>query len=129
MPSDGRVRFGKIGEDLACDELRRRGYAVLERRYRTRAGEIDIVGRDGATIVFVEVKARATGDYGSGAEAITPAKQRRLSMMAAEYLHQRGSAGAPCRFDVAVVSLDASGRASVELIRSAFDFQHSRFSV
>ena len=53
-----RVARGKIGEDLACRELERRGYAILARRYRSRVGEIDIVASDGPTLVFVEVKTR-----------------------------------------------------------------------
>jgi len=53
-----RIAFGKTGEDLACRELERRGYEILDRRYRRRGGELDIVARDGPTIVFVEVKAR-----------------------------------------------------------------------
>src|SRR5918998_1739405 len=81
MPTDPRHDFGKMGEDLACAELTRRGYAILARRYRTRFGEIDIVARDGATTVFVEVKARAGDQFGGAAEAVTPWKQRRLTYM------------------------------------------------
>ena len=69
-----RQALGKTGEDLAVDELERRGYAILARRYRTRHGEIDIVARDGETTVFVEVKARATGEFGTAAEAVTPSE-------------------------------------------------------
>ena len=57
--SRARQTLGKIGEDLACRELERRGYAIIARRYRLRGGELDIIARDGPTIVFVEVKARA----------------------------------------------------------------------
>ena len=67
-----RQALGKYGEDLAVEELERRGYAILARRYRTRHGEIDIVARDGETMVFVEVKARADGgvrDGGRGRDA------------------------------------------------------------
>jgi hypothetical protein len=56
---DARQSLGHAGEDAACAELRRRGYTIVARRYRTRAGEIDIVARDGRTLVFVEVKARS----------------------------------------------------------------------
>ena len=67
-----RQALGKTGEDLAVEELERRGYAILARRYRTRHGEIDIVARDGETTVFVEVKARADAECGTAAEAVTP---------------------------------------------------------
>ena len=64
--SRSRQTLGKIGEDLACHELERRGYAILARRYRRRGGELDIVARDGETIVFVEVKAREGREFGDG---------------------------------------------------------------
>ena len=62
--SDARQILGKYGEDLACRELEQRGYVIIERRYRRRGGELDIVARDGDTTVFVEVKARDSHDFG-----------------------------------------------------------------
>lgn len=100
-----RQILGKSGEQAAVDELQRRGYAILDRRYRTARGEIDIVARDGDTIVFVEVKVRETGECGTAAEAVTPQKQRRLAYMAADYLARHGLMDQPCRFDV--VAIDA----------------------
>ena len=102
-----RQAFGKSGEDLAVEDLERRGYAIVDRRYRTRQGEIDIVARDGETIVFVEVKARTTDERGTAAEAVTPAKQRRLVAMAVDYLARHGLSNRPCRFDV--VAIDGAG--------------------
>ena len=66
-----RIAFGKTGEDLACRELERRGYEILDRRYRRRGGELDIVARDGPTLVFAEVKMRESRDFGEAAEAVT----------------------------------------------------------
>jgi putative endonuclease len=100
-----RQRLGKSGEDLAVEELTRRGYAVLARRYRTRHGEIDIVASDAGTIVFVEVKARDGGECGSAAEAVTARKQQRLVSMAVDYLARNRLTTSPCRFDV--VAIDA----------------------
>src|SRR5438132_13517545 len=80
-----RVKFGKSGEDLACRELERRGYAVIARRYRRRGGEIDIIARDGPTLVFVEVKARETHAFGEAAEAVTIIKRRRMVHLAMDY--------------------------------------------
>jgi putative endonuclease len=98
-----RQAFGKTGEDLAAAALERLGYAILERRYRTRYGEIDIVARDGDTLVFVEVKARASAEFGNAAEAVTPQKQRKLALMAADYLARHSLDNVACRFDVVAI--------------------------
>jgi putative endonuclease len=66
LPSDGRQTLGKAGENLACEELVRRGYAILERQYCTRYGEIDIIARVKDPVIFVEVKTRAGDHYGGG---------------------------------------------------------------
>ena len=120
MTQDPRHRLGESGEDLACRELRARGYAILERRYRTRMGEIDIVARDGTTTVFVEVKTRAGDAFGGGAAAVTAWKQQRIALMAAHYLARRRWHDRPCRFDVVIVDC-SSGLPVIELIKGAFD--------
>ena len=120
MSSDPRHHLGKLGEDLACAELARRGYAVLARRYRTRFGEIDIIARDRDVTVFVEVKTRAGDDYGDGAEAVTAWKQRRITQMAIDYLSRNHLHDRPCRFDVVVVDL-AGESTSIEVYAHAFD--------
>jgi putative endonuclease len=109
-----------MGEDLACRELERRGYAVLARRYRRRRGELDIIAREGSTIVFVEVKARGGRRFGEAVEAITARKRRRIVALAAEYLARYGLTGRPCRFDVVSVHVEDSGPV-VDVIRNAFD--------
>jgi putative endonuclease len=108
MPQDPRQALGISGEDLACAELQRRGYAIVERRYRTRLGEIDIIAKDGLTIVFVEVKARMTQEFGGAAAAMTGWKQRRIARMAADYLARRKLHDCPCRFDVVAIDFDES---------------------
>ena len=115
-----RVRFSEIGEDLAVRELERRGYAILARRYRRRGGEIDIIAADGPTVVFIEVKARDGLDYGSGGEAVTALKQRRLIATARDYLTRQRLHDVPCRFDVVAVRLTDAGL-EVELFQNAFD--------
>jgi putative endonuclease len=97
MSHDARQSLGKLGEDLACAELARRGYAILARRYRTRFGEIDIVARDGEVTVFVEVKARTGGEFGGGAAAVTGLKQHRITQMAVDYLARHRLHNRPCR--------------------------------
>ena len=119
MSSDRRQTLGELGETLACDELRRRGYAILERRYRTRYGEIDIVARDGDVLVFVEVKARVGSAFGTGAEAVTRFKQRRVARMAADFLVRRRLSDRPCRFDVVSVAV-GDGVPRIEVIAGAF---------
>ena len=115
-----RQQLGKSGEDRAVAELERLGYAILERRYRTKHGEIDIVARDGETMVFVEVKARATAEFGTAAEAVTRQKQRRLISMAVEYLSLTRQPEMPCRFDV--VAIDGIDDAAVLTVyRGAFE--------
>jgi putative endonuclease len=114
-----RQALGRLGEDLAVAELERRGYAILTRRYRTRHGEIDIVARDGETIVFVEVKVKETAEFGTAAEAVTVRKQRRIVSMAVDYLARNRLAGRPCRFDV--VAIDGVGEgAQLTVYKGAF---------
>jgi putative endonuclease len=102
-----RQNLGKTGEERAVAELARRGYAILACRYRTRHGEIDIIAQDGDTTVFIEVKARVTDEFGTAAEAVGRAKQRRLAYMASDYVARNNLVDRPCRFDV--VAIDRAG--------------------
>jgi len=120
MSEDARHTLGKLGEDLACAELIRRGYSILARRYRTRFGEIDIIARDKDVTVFVEVKTRKSDDFGGGAEAVTVWKQRRLTQMAVDFLARYQLHDRPCRFDVVVVDM-ADRLARIEVYAHAFD--------
>ena len=115
-----RQQLGKAGENLAVDELVARGYAVLARRYRTRGGEIDIVAEDGRTVVFVEVKTRASTDFGSAVEAVTLRKQRQLVLMARDYLARARLGDRPCRFDVVAID-DVDSVPRITVYRNAFD--------
>ena len=116
-----RSEFGKFGEDLACAELQRLGYVILDRRFRTRLGEIDIVAKDGAVVVFVEVKARLDGSFGDPLEAVTWQKRHRLGRMAQAYLYQKHLGDAPCRFDVVAIVEHPDSARAIELVRGAFD--------
>jgi putative endonuclease len=115
-----RQTLGKLGENLAAEELQRRGYAILARRYRTRFGEIDIVAQDGETIVFVEVKARRTARFGSAAESVPFWKQRRIAAMALDYLAWCGRLNNRCRFDVIAIDGLGATRTDIRLIQNAF---------
>lgn len=109
---------GKLGEDEAAAWLAGRGYRILGRNVRNKAGEIDLVADDGGTLCFVEIKARASRVYGLAVEAVSPAKQRRLYRAASLHLAFHPWAG-PCRFDVLGMDLEA-GRWTYTLVRDAF---------
>jgi putative endonuclease len=117
--SQDRIALGKSGEDLACRELQRLGYAIVERRVRSHGGEIDIVARDGETLVFVEVKARETAGFGSPAEAVTPWKQRRIARLAQDYVTRHEVRNRPLRFDVVAIQFDAGP--IIEVFQNAFE--------
>jgi putative endonuclease len=106
---------GAAAESLAARFLADQGLAIVRRNYRCRAGEIDIVARDGRTLVFVEVRLRRSGAFGGAAESITAAKRRRLRLAAEHYL-ARLAAEPPCRFDA--ILLDGLAAERIEWLRS-----------
>ena len=106
---------GSDGEDRAERLLGGNGLAIVERNYRTRLGEVDVIARDGETLVFVEVRLRAGGRFGGALASITERKRRRIVAAARQYL-MRYAKAPPCRFDV--VALDAG---EMRWIRGAFD--------
>jgi len=119
-----RQQLGHSGEDLAARHLQQSGYDILNRNYRTRLGEVDIIARDGDTLVFVEVKVRRNSNFGSAKAAVTAAKQRRLSMVALQYLKSpAGRRFTGARFDVVAVDLQGD-ETRIELVRSAFQLAY-----
>jgi putative endonuclease len=118
--SHRRIALGKTGEDLACRELERRGYAIVARRYRRRGGELDIIARDGTTVVFVEVKARQDRAFGRAAEAVGFFKRRRMARLAMDYIVRHHLTNCPCRFDVVSIHFEQE-RPVIEVFKSAFD--------
>lgn len=120
--TDARQNLGKSGENLAALELESRGYAIIERRYRTAHGEIDIIARDGETMVFVEVRRKSSEEFGTAAESVTPAKQRRVIRMALIYLTLHGLYDrCPVRFDVVGIDDLPDGTTRVTHYAAAFD--------
>jgi putative endonuclease len=121
--SDLKQRVGRSGEDLAAEHLERHGYRILARNYRTRQAEIDIIARHRGVIVFVEVKARRDQGYGHPKWAVTPAKQRRISMAALTYLKKQRAMDARARFDVVTIqAMDAEPR--IEVFANAFELAY-----
>ncbi len=110
-----RRALGIAGEDLAGAWYERRGYEVLARNWRCRRGELDLVLRRGATVVFCEVKTRSSLAFGSPFDAVTFDKRRRLRSLAAAWLEETGTRAPELRFDVAGV-VDGT----VEVIEAAF---------
>jgi putative endonuclease len=113
-----RALAGARAEALAAQFLVARGLAIVERNFRRRCGELDLVARDGDTLVFVEVRLRRSRDYGGAAASITAAKRARLLAAASLYL-ARLSKPPPCRFDA--VLLDALDPARIEWLTDIFD--------
>ena len=114
-----RAALGRAGEDLAAAWYEEHGYEVLERNWRRREGEVDLIARTGRTVVFCEVKTRTSDAFGTGAEAVVPAKQRRIRRLAARWLAEltpaSGRALVDLRFDV--VSVTAG---EVDVVEDAF---------
>lgn len=113
-------KLGARGEALACILLEEKGYKIIERNFKTPIGEIDIVAREGQTLVFVEVKTRESTAFGSAKWAVDRKKQRKLSQVALYYLNLKAWKDRPARFDVVAVDLDRP-RERIELFRNAFD--------
>ena len=111
-----RRQIGTEEEALAAEFLEGRGYRIVERNFRCRLGEIDLIARDGSVLVFIEVKYRKTGAYGDPAEAVDARKQARILRTARYYMTRYHiSEDTPCRFDVVAVL-----GSNVRLIRDAF---------
>jgi putative endonuclease len=114
------LEIGRAAEAAAARMLERQGYRILQRNFRARGGEIDLVAQDGATLAIVEVRYRAGGRFGGGAESVTPGKQRRIVHAARVLLAaQPRLARCPARFDVVEVTGPA-GQFDCRLIRDAF---------
>lgn len=118
--AEDRRKLGERGEDAAAAFLDRIGMTTVERNWRCAAGEIDIVALDGDVVVFCEVKTRRTIAKGTPEEAVTPAKQRRYSRLAAAYLQQAGLGCVDVRFDVITLLVLAEDRALLRHHRAAF---------
>ena len=116
---DNRRSLGDRGEDMAAAHLKKQGYKILERNYRTPIGEIDLVARHQGVLVIIEVKTRRSRRFGSPQEAVHPAKQERLRNLAEYYLQQQGLVEVMVRFDVVGI-LWEQGKPVIEVIPGAF---------
>ncbi len=112
--------LGNKGEEAAVGFLKKRGYKILMRNYRAPSGEIDIIAMDGKTLVFAEVKTRASLLFGHPSEAVDQRKMHKIERAASHYISTR-KADARARFDVISVSIGPDGEADVEHIKDAFE--------
>ena len=124
MMKNRRQKFGEEGEALAVRYLKKAGYKIIETNYRTRLGEIDIIAKDKDTIVFVEVKTRTSVQFGSPKWAVTPKKQKKISMVALYYLKATNQSAAKARFDVVTI-ISNRDKPQVEIIQNAFDLAYA----
>jgi putative endonuclease len=115
-----RKELGERGERLAEKFLKKNGYRIAARNYRCPLGEIDLIARDGDTIVFVEIKGKSSRRFGSAAGAVTAAKQRRLARVASHYLSTFKLHDSYVRFDVVGIHWVGTGRPEIELVKDAF---------
>lgn len=109
-------RRGEAAESLAAEFLRGQGLVITTHNYRCRFGEIDLVAREGGTLVFVEVRRRKSDDFGGAAESITAAKRARLIRAARHYL-ARSRGAPPCRFDAVLIRGEPP---RIEWLKNAF---------
>jgi putative endonuclease len=117
-------KFGEKGEAIAVGQLKKEGYKIIETNYRTKLGEIDIIAKDKDTIVFVEVKARRSVHFGSPKWAVTPKKQKKISIVALYYLKCTNQSTAKARFDVVTVTLNQD-TPRIEIIKNAFELAYT----
>ena len=112
--------LGKSGEEAAVRYLESKKFRIIERNFRFLRGEIDIIAYDGKTLVFVEVKARKSKEFGPPEEAVTSLKQRQIKRVAQGFLVQRNLQDTECRFDVLSLSYHEKTRFQIHHLKDAF---------
>ncbi len=117
---DPRRALGQRGEDLAARWYETRGYQILDRNWRRREGELDLILGRGRTVVFCEVKTRTSDRFGAPVEAITRVKQQRIRTLAARWLAEHRLGGRDLRFDVASVMAARGTDPVIDVIEGAF---------
>ena len=119
-PADPRRALGQRGEALVAEWYERAGYEILDRNWRRREGELDLVLGRGRAVVFCEVKTRSSNRFGAPVEAITRTKQRRIRVLAGLWLRERALGGRDVRFDVASVMVERGGDPVIDVLEGAF---------
>ena len=114
---------GNRGEELAVQFLKRKGIKIIERSYRVKAGEIDVIAKDRQTYCFIEVKSRSTDKFGTALEAVDSKKKKRMTRAALWYLQSRRLTESPCRFDVVAIQQDGAEKPKIEWVQNAFEME------
>ena len=118
--SKARIKFGKYGEDLAIELLKAKGFQIIQRNYRQKCGEVDIIAKDKKTLVFIEVKTRSSLRFGQPFEAVTTAKQAQLSRIALDYMTRNKIINQAARFDVISILLEKNREPKIEHLQNCF---------
>jgi len=113
------LKLGRLGEDLAVNALKERGYRIAERNAKIEKHEVDVIAVDGETLVFIEVKTRSSHEYGPPMSAITPKRIARFKKAATLYTMKKKIKNVSIRFDVVTVDF-ADGKREVEVVKNAF---------
>jgi len=119
LPAE-KKEIGQRGEEMAVSFLKGLNYQILERNYRCKLGEVDIIARDNDTLVFIEVRTRSSLDFGLPQESINRRKRHQISKVALEFMLRKKMKNIPARFDVVAISLEP-GKEKVDLIKDAFE--------
>ncbi|MBP1753074.1 MAG: hypothetical protein H6Q57_1910 [Geobacteraceae bacterium] len=120
----GNKTLGEYGEEIAVSYLKKKKYTVVERNYRSKCGELDIVAKEANTLVFVEVKTRRNALYGLPQLSVTHFKQRQISKAALLYLAAKRVGEVNARFDVIAIFLQDNETPRIEHIRNAFELSY-----
>jgi putative endonuclease len=112
--------FGKSSEEAAVRYLKNKKFRIIERNFRFLKGEIDIIAYERKTLVFIEVKARKSKEFGSPEEAVTPSKQRQIKRVAQGFLARNSLQDAECRFDVLSLSFNEKDGYQINHFKDAF---------
>ena len=118
-----KLKAGKRAEDLAITYLESQGYKIIEKNYRTKLGEIDIIGKESGCICFVEVRSANTKEFDSPEYSVTRKKQAKIARAALSYIKQHGIEDADCRFDVVAIENINERLPEIRLIKDAFELQ------
>jgi uncharacterized protein (TIGR00252 family) len=121
--SKDRLRLGRLGEELALKVVKQMGYKKIIRNYRCDLGEVDLVARDGDTLVFVEIKTRRDKSLAAAKEAVDMRKQRQLSKVALAFMKANDCTDAKARFDVVAISVGGK-QPQIEVIQNAFELAY-----
>lgn len=118
-----RLALGRLGETLALKKIKSLGYECVTRNYRCSLGEVDLIARDGDTLVFIEIKTRKGKTLDYAKEAVDARKKRQLSKVALAYMKAHDCCDVKSRFDVVAINLDGDGK-EIEVVKDAFELAY-----